>query len=196
MENHKQKMARIRKQRHHRAFNTVSVAIVLVISLLATAVASVAYLRDPASQTSEAYHSEVNQLIVDEGLRYKVYKDKLGKRTIGFGHLMTKEDKFTKLTSHEAIALLKFDYLVAFKSVERLYPWAEADVKLILTNMTFQMGSTGVSKFSGMLAALEAKEYQKAAGEILDSRYASNKQTPLRARRLAGRILQLEATWW
>lgn len=183
----KQKERRIKRQKLHRSFNSIVVACTLVVAVLA-------FIKVPDVLEQEAYQSEIAELINDEGLRYKVYKDNLGKRTIGFGHLMLQSDTFTEITPQKALQLLREDYATASKSVEMRYPWADGDVKLVLINMTYQMGATGVSKFKNMLAALEAEKYDTAAAELLDSRWA--RQTPRRAQRLTGRILSLESSWW
>jgi lysozyme len=57
--------------------------------------------------------------------------------------------------------------------------------------MVFQMGASGVSKFRKMLAALDKKDYDLAATEMLDSRW--HEQTPKRAQRLA---LQMRTGQW
>ena len=176
-----------KKQRIHRTFNTGFILIVLTIVV-------VAIWKVPTALQQREYNSEISQLINDEGLRYKVYKDSLGYRTIGFGHLMRPEDTFTTITPAEAIALLRVDYGIAQRVVKVHYPWAEGDVQLVLTNMSYQLGQSRLAKFKGALKALRASEYQKAAAELLDSRWAS--QAPKRAQRLAGRVLELDNSWW
>ncbi len=56
--------------------------------------------------------------------------------------------------------------------------------------MVFQLGETGVSKFKNMLKALkEGPDYQTAAIEMLDSRWA--KQTPNRAEAMSSEMAAL-----
>lgn len=148
----------------------------------------------PEKLEQQAYNSEISQLMSDESVRYEVYEDSLGKRTIGFGHLMTEQDNFIKITPEQALLILRSDYALASRSVDLRYKWASGDVRLILINMTFQMGATGVSKFKNMLKGLQDKDYDKAAAEMLDSKWS--RQTPHRSIRLAGRILRLESSWW
>jgi len=141
-------------------------------------------------------NSEIAQIVADEGFKRCAYLDSLGKATIGFGHLLTKDDKLYKqfhneqcITAVQAVELLRIDYNYAEEAVEDNYPWAKDDVKLVLTNMTYQLGVTGVSKFKLSIALLKAKNYDEAAGELLNSKWAA--QTPSRAARLAGRIMAL-----
>jgi GH24 family phage-related lysozyme (muramidase) len=171
----------------HRILNSFFIIVVAII-------ASFAVIKVPEYQAESEYQSEISQLMMDEGLRYEPYKDTLGNATIGFGHLIRSGEEFAKLTPRQAIELLRDDYAIAKQSVERRYPWASGDVKLVLTNMSFQLGEVRLAKFKKALAALKAKDYDLAAAEFLDSRWA--RQAPKRAQRLAGRILQLEASFW
>lgn len=52
-----------------------------------------------------------------------------------------------------------------------------------LVDMCFQLGPLGVSKFKNMLSAMREKDWEKAADECLNSKYA--KQTPTRAKRIS-----------
>ena len=131
--------------------------------------------------------------MVDEGYRACPYKDSLGIYTVGFGHVQLPTDKLTGcLTPQESINLLRFDYNKAKNSVEDRYPWAEGEVRLVLINLTFQMGSTGLSKFKNMLSAMEAGDFDLAASEMIDSRWFE--QTPSRVIKLSGRIMNLGDT--
>jgi GH24 family phage-related lysozyme (muramidase) len=55
-----------------------------------------------------------------------------------------------------------------------------------LTEMVFQMGRSGVSKFNNMLDSLKYGDYDRAYDEALDSLWA--KQTPQRAKEVAERL--------
>ena len=169
----------------HRIFNTAVVVVAIVLSV-------VAYFKVPEMQFEKDYKNEIAQLVEDEGLRLEVYDDTLANPTIGFGHLVKQGEQFGKITPHEAIALLINDYAIARDSVESRYSWADGDVKLVLINMTYQMGPVRLAKFEKAIGALRDGNYKLAAAELLDSAWA--KQTPKRAQRLAGRILQLDAT--
>ena len=57
------------------------------------------------------------------------------------------------------------------------------EAKNIVTEMVFQLGTQGVRNFKNMLSALEARDYQRASAEMLDSRW--NVQTPNRCQSLA-----------
>ena len=171
----------------HRSFNTVLTILVLVVGFN---VLTPIWDELSGLKQQRVIQSEIAQLVMDEGYRSTPYKDSLGKMTVGFGHLIKMDEDFDKLTPHTAVEMLRHDYAVAQDSVSRLYVWAEGDVKLVLINMTYQLGNTGLLKFKKTIAHLKANEYDLAAGEMLTSRWA--KQTPSRASRLAGRIMALE----
>ena len=127
--------------------------------------------------------------MIDEGFRKCVYSDSRGLATIGFGHLILPTDKYKCITYRQAIELLRSDYDYAANSVDTRYPWANGEVRLVLINMTYQMGQTGVSKFKKTLNNLKDEVYDEAAIELLESRWAT--QTEHRALRLAGRIMSI-----
>ena len=51
----------------------------------------------------------------------------------------------------------------------------------VLASMCYQLGTYGFSKFKNMILAIHSEDWNKAADEALDSRWA--KQTPNRAKR-------------
>lgn len=188
METLKDKKSRIKRQTLWRGFNSVVATIALVLTLTASMIV-------PEALERREYNSEIAQLIQDEGIIYHTYRDSLGKATIGVGHLLQPNDVFDEgLTPEQVILLLKSDYNKAKKYVNDNYTWADSDVQLVLVNMHYQLGSAGVSKFKGMIKALKDEDYERATIEMLDSKWA--RQTPKRAQRLAGRILQLDNDWW
>lgn len=132
---------------------------------------------------------EIGQILRDEGLRRCQYKDTLGNATIGVGHLVTSDAVPQCMDEQQIIDTLIDDYLYARQNVERRYPWAEDEVKLILVNMTFQLGENRLAKFTGMLGALERGDYTSATVELLDS--VVHRQAPKRIERHAARILSL-----
>lgn len=117
-----------------------------------------------------------------EGFSTTVYRDHLGYPTIGWGHRCSAGQR--PITKEEAEKILADDVDAARKNAETLVgKEAPQDVKDIVTEMTFQLGFAGVSKFKGMLKCIAAKDYKGASIQMLDSRWAT--QTPKRARRLA-----------
>ena len=184
-----------KSQRLHRMLNTTLAICVLVVSTL--------MIRPVIHQTNEIYEdlsgitqqkivrSEIAQIAADEGYSRCVYKDSLGLKTIGFGTLVEHVDSPDCIGSLRAVELLREHYTVAQTSVEKRYPWADGETKLVLINISYNMGETRLAKFSKMLSYLKECKYDLAASELLDSRYAT--QVPLRAGRMAGRVMGINS---
>ena len=131
-----------------------------------------------------------DQLVRDEGLRLKPYKDSVGKLTIGIGRNL--DD--VGISKDEAMVLLSNDILAATKSLETAFPWTMAldEVRLAaLINMTFNMGIGGLAKFKNFLAACQQGNWTEARNQMLDSIWAE--QVGARAQRLA---IQVETGEW
>ena len=124
----------------------------------------------------------------EEGFRMEVYKDTLGFSTGGYGHKML--DGETPPTDMAGwTKLFERDFARAMSGAEELLmicPNVDDTARHIVVEMCYQMGSYGVSKFHGMLSALQESDYVTASKEMLDSRWA--KQTPKRAMRMAERM--------
>lgn len=117
----------------------------------------------------------------DEGVRSKPYVDTVGKITIGVGRNLTDKG----LSATEIDLLLESDIDQAARDVHAIYPEWEAlseQRQRVLVNMAFNLGRARLAQFMGMLSALRAMDYEKAAEEMMDSRWA--KQVGERAQRL------------
>ena len=117
-----------------------------------------------------------------EGFRSSVYKDTLGIDTIGYGFAikdlhLTREDCDRIL--ERKVAELKIRVHNKFKFIITL----PESVQDVIIECCYQLGVTGFSKFKKTLAYLEKHEFEKAAVEMLDSKWA--KQTPNRAKKLS-----------
>jgi lysozyme len=124
-----------------------------------------------------------------EGYRNKVYLDTLGKRTVGVGHLCVEnfweDDK--EYEEDFLMDILKKDLQQAIRQADSMCEGLKIseDAKIIIIEMIFQLGGTGVSKFRKMWQALQQDppDYAEASAQMLDSRWA--KQTPNRAKEMA-----------
>ena len=131
-----------------------------------------------------------------EGYRNKVYLDTLGKRTVGVGHLCVEDfwEDDKEYSEEMLMNILKDDLKNAIEGSERLLKdcrTLDSLAREIITEMVFQLGETGVSKFKNMLKALEeGPDYQTAAIEMLDSKWA--KQTPNRAAGMSAEMAGLD----
>ena len=124
----------------------------------------------------------------EEGFRMETYKCTEGHLTGGYGHKML--DGETPPTDMAGwTKLFERDFARAVSGAEELLmisPNVDDTARHIVVEMCYQMGAYGVSKFHGMLSALQESDYVTASKEMLDSRWA--KQTPKRAMRMAERM--------
>ena len=129
------------------------------------------------------------RIMEHEGFIPKIYKDTRGFATIGYGHLVRPTDIFEEGQEYpeEERYELFLKYLQEAKEgantlvghIKDLHPNAWECV----VEMVYQLGTTGVMKFSKMLLALEEKNYFEAHVQMLDSRWY--KQTPKRCGKLS-----------
>ncbi len=119
-----------------------------------------------------------------EGLRLYPYHCSANKLSLGYGRNI--EDN--GISEAEALMLLRNDIsrtedeLDAFSFTQ----WLNNNRRNALIDMLFNIGLSRFVKFKKMIAALEEKDYDTAAKEMLDSRYA--KQVPGRAQELSEMI--------
>ena len=133
--------------------------------------------------------SLAERLMEHEGFVPKIYKDTRGLATIGYGHLITKQDPFiedVEYPEEELYDLFLKDLQKAKNGAEEivghikeLHPTA----KEIITEMVYQLGVTGVRRFLKTLLHLENRDYKNASLEMLDSGW--RKQTPKRCEKLS-----------
>lgn len=109
-----------------------------------------------------------DQLMRHEGLRLKPYKCSQGKLTIGIGRNL--EEKGISMA--EAALLLDNDIFECLEDLKEIFSMFEAfpeNVKLVLTDMRFNLGPLGFRKFKRMIAAVKLNDWQEAAKEMKDS---------------------------
>ena len=128
-----------------------------------------------------------------EGFSPTVYEDTLGYKTVGYGHLVTIKDDFVigEIYSPEELeGVFEDDYKIACDNAHDLLedediPFHEV-VESVLIEMAFQLGLPRLKKFVNFIQGLKDQDYNKAADEMIDSRWA--KQTPNRAHGLSEMI--------
>ena len=135
------------------------------------------------------------ELEADEGCVYAVYLDHLDLPTFGIGHLIRKNDPEYGLEVGAAVSpervleAFEEDIEVVIDDCENLYKDFDdlpEEVQLIIANMMFNLGYPRLSKFKGMKAGVDARDWQKAADGMVDSRWY--KQVTNRAERLVQRM--------
>ena len=145
----------------------------------------------------------MEKLIAHEGLRLQVYEDSLGIATIGIGRNL--EDRGITpeelawmdipnmaivhtmgITEADAVYLAQNDVQIVEEELLRSHPCVEnldAVRQLVLVDMAFNMGVPRLGKFKKMWAAIHENNFEEAAKEMLDSRWAN--QVKSRATKLA-----------
>lgn len=138
----------------------------------------------------------IEELKYDEGCVYKIYEDHLGYATFGIGHLIKDTDpEFEKpvdtpVSEERVDECFNQDIDIVCEELDRNLLWWRGlsdNRRRILANMCFNLGYTRLSGFKKFLAALENQEWETAAEEMMDSRWAT--QVGPRAERLKNRIL-------
>ena len=122
------------------------------------------------------------ELIRDEGLKLKPYRDTVAKLTIGVGRNL--DD--VGISEAEAAFLLESDIARTSKALDAALPWwttLSEERQRVLLNMAFNMGIQGLLGFKNTLAAIQAGKFEDAANGMLASKWAG--QVGNRAQRLA-----------
>lgn len=111
--------------------------------------------------------------------KFYPYNDSLGKSTIGYGHLLIKDEDYTQgITEAQADALLENDIQIARIQYNNLGLVLPQDWQDFMIIMIFQLGYNGVLKFRKMIEALRVHNYTEAIKQAKDSLWY--RQTPNR----------------
>ena len=118
-----------------------------------------------------------NPIHIDSKVIYHGFKDKIRVRN------SKQEDYYKKCLNN--------DIETVCDELNRNMPWwknLSEERQLVMANMCFNLGVTRLLKFKNFLAAMEKEDWDKAAVEMLDSRWAI--QVGPRAIRLKDRVLK------
>jgi lysozyme len=127
----------------------------------------------------------IEQLKIHEGYRKHCYKDTNGVDTIGYGYNLS--SNMANLSSielayfyrwgmskTEAIRVLNICVNKVMEELESNIEWFDSLTKArqdVLINMCFNLGIVKLLKFKKMLKCLDDRDWQGAAGEMLDSKW-------------------------
>lgn len=134
----------------------------------------------------------------DEGLRNHIYNDHLGKPTFGIGHLVTKADPEygqainSPVSANRVKEVFEKDVKKYIAEARILFPNLDElpeEAQLVITNMIFNLGRPNLSKFKNFIAAVNRRDWNEAAIQMMDSLWA--RQVPNRAGPLRDRIQAL-----
>lgn len=123
----------------------------------------------------------------DEGFKAHAYRDSEGYWTIGYGTLV--DERLGGITKDEGAYLLGNRLDAVIEELNWALPWwkdLSPRRREALANMAYNLGVPRLLGFKKMLAHLKAGEWQDAAREALDSKWA--RQVGARAKRIADAI--------
>ena len=123
-----------------------------------------------------------------EGFRKSVYQCTEGYDTIGYGFAI--KDLELDEDIAEEILMRKVEKLI--KRVRAKFDWLDSvphEVQGVLVEMSYQMGLSSVLKFKRALKFMEHQNWERAAEEMLMSKW--HRQTPNRAKELSNIIRSL-----
>ena len=135
------------------------------------------------------------QLEIDEGCKYVIYLDHLNLPTHGIGHLILESDPEygqpvgTSVSEDRVIECFEKDLESVQKDCYRLYDDFDdlpETVQEIIANMLFNMGLGRMKAFKGMKRNVDSRQWDKAADEMVDSRWYN--QVGERSKRLVERM--------
>ena len=118
------------------------------------------------------------QLAIDEGIKFEIYLDHLDLPTCGIGHLILESDPEygepvgTPVSEERVTELFQQDCAIVLEDCQILYPDFNdlpEEVQQIVANMMFNMGRPRLSKFKGMKRGVDARDWNAAADEMVDS---------------------------
>ena len=139
------------------------------------------------------------ELTIDEGCIDKIYLDHLGYPTFGIGHLILETDPEhgqevdTPVSKERIEECFEKDIQGVLTDLDRNLSWWVGlcdDHQRVLANMCFNLGINRLLKFKKFLGALQEHDFETAAIEMMDSRWAT--QVGPRSTRLRDRILKGE----
>ena len=126
----------------------------------------------------------MEQIKRHEGYRDTVYYDSVGVPTVGYGHALLEGSRVPAVV---ADILFEQDFNDAVKDYTILANRWGLDLnpvrRGVMLDMLFNLGVSRLVKFQKFLTALQVKNYDKAADEMLDSKWAT--QVGKRAEKLS-----------
>ena len=134
--------------------------------------------------------SLVENIKIHEGFRDRIYKDSLGKATIGYGFLVAalspdelalNNGKAEPMSREVAEKILNLKVSKLKKRVFQCLPWLQSkpqNVQDTLIEMAYQLGLAGLMGFRHTLGCIETGNYAQAAKNLRAS--LLYRQTPKR----------------
>ena len=117
-----------------------------------------------------------------EGWRDKAYQDTEGIWTIGYGTNLQE----LQIDRHLGEQWLKEKLVESWEAAQRFPEWEDLDTlarRNVFIEMIYNMGPSRTAGFRNMLSAIRDGDFDRAAAEMLDSKWA--RQVGVRANRLS-----------
>jgi len=139
------------------------------------------------------------EIAYDEGSVNKIYLDHLGLPTFGIGHLVIDTDPEhgqpvgTPVSEDRCNSAFDEDVKTVLNDCTILYDDFDdlpEEAQRIIANMMFNMGRPRLSKFKGMKRGVDARDWNSAADEMVDSNWY--RQVTKRADRLVARMRAIQ----
>lgn len=127
----------------------------------------------------------VDMLRRHEGVRLRLYRDKGGNWTIGYGRNLSGRG----ISHTEALLLLQNDIVACQEDLDNHMRWwrtLSSARQLAMMSLCYNLGIHGLKRFKRALAAMQAGDYKQAAAHFMDSKWAG--QVGSRARQLTRMI--------
>lgn len=140
------------------------------------------------------------EIAYDEGSVNEIYLDHLGLPTFGIGHLVLDSDPEygqpvgTPVSEDRCNSAFDQDVKTVLDDCSILYDDFDdlpEEAQRIIANMMFNMGRPRLSKFKGMKRGVDARDWNAAADEMVDSNWY--RQVTKRADRLVARMRAIDA---
>ena len=140
------------------------------------------------------------EIAYDEGSVNEIYLDHLGLPTFGIGHLVLDSDPEygqpvgTPVSEDRCNSAFDEDVKTVLNDCSILYDDFDdlpEEAQRIIANMMFNMGRPRLSKFKGMKRGVDARDWNAAADEMVDSNWY--RQVTKRADRLVARMRAIDA---
>lgn len=107
----------------------------------------------------------------NEGFRAKPYRDTVGKLTIGYGFNLD-DNEIPRIIAEDLLQICLNKSVMELFEKWPDYTTLTENRKDTLIDMAFNLGINGLAKFKKMHKAIESGDFNLAALEILDSKYA------------------------